>query len=89
MPWELSVEEFRAAVDEATRIRTQAGRTDPLEMVSPFSVPADASASAMLEHVTRWRAAGATAFHVGIGAESWAQYLERLAWFGQHVIARA
>jgi probable F420-dependent oxidoreductase len=88
VPWELTPEDFRAAADEAMRTRTQAGRTDPLEMVSPFSVPADASTDAMLERVTRWRAAGATAFHVGIAAESWNEYLDRLAWFGQHVIAR-
>ena len=77
-----------AAVDEAMRIRTQAGRTDPIEMVSPLSVPADATAAAMIERVQRWRGVGATAFHIGIGAESWDEYLDRLAWFGREVIAR-
>jgi hypothetical protein len=38
--------------------------------------------------VTRWREAGATAFHVGLAAETWAQYLDRVAWFGRTVIAR-
>ena len=56
--------------------------------MAPLTVSADASADPVLRDVTRWREAGATAFHVGLVAESWPQYLDRLAWFGRAVIAR-
>ena len=89
MPWELTPAEFRVAADEARALRAQAGRQDALEMVAPLSAAADDGAGALLERVATWRAAGATAFHTGIEAGSFAGYLERLAWFGREVIARA
>jgi len=88
VPWELTPEEFRASVDEARRMRAAAGRSDALETVAPLSAPAGATADGVRADVERWQAAGATAFHVGIGAESFAEYLERVAWFGRDVIAR-
>ena len=66
--------------------------TRPLRTRSSWSRrsarPADAVADAVLADVTRWREAGATAFHVGVAADSFAEYLRRLAWFGREVIAR-
>jgi alkanesulfonate monooxygenase SsuD/methylene tetrahydromethanopterin reductase-like flavin-dependent oxidoreductase (luciferase family) len=73
---------------DARRIRAAAGRSDALETVAPLSAPAGATADGVRADVERWQAAGATAFHVGIGAESVAEYLERVAWFGRDVIAR-
>ena len=37
--------------------------------------------------VAVWTRSGATAFHVGIPAETLADLLERLEWFGREVIA--
>jgi hypothetical protein len=36
----------------------------------------------------RWREAGATAFHVGVAAASFAAYLDRLAWVADAIMAR-
>jgi probable F420-dependent oxidoreductase len=88
VPWQLTPEEFAGLVTEARRLRERAGRTTPLECVAPLGVAADADADAVVAEAARWRAAGATAFHVGVGAETWPQYLDRVAWIGREVIAR-
>ena len=88
IPWELSAEDFAAKAAYARALRHDGGRSDSFTLVAPLGVAATASADAVLRDVTRWREAGANAFHVGIAAESWLQYLDRLAWFGQAVIAR-
>jgi hypothetical protein len=88
VPYELVPAEFAALVDRARELRAAAGRADPFTLVAPFAVAADAGAERLLEDAARWRAAGATAFHVGIGAASWSDYLDRLAWFGHEVAPR-
>jgi probable F420-dependent oxidoreductase len=88
IPWELTPEDFAAKAAYARHLRHDAGRSDAFTLVAPLAVPPEAPADVVLRDVTRWREAGATAFHVGVGAESWAQYLDRLAWFGRAVISR-
>ena len=88
IPWELTPEDFAAKAAYARHLRHDAGRSDTFALVAPLSVPASAVADPVLRDVTRWREAGATAFHVGLAADSWPQYLDRLSWFGRAVIAR-
>jgi probable F420-dependent oxidoreductase len=88
IPWELSPEDFAAKAAYARHLRHDGGRSNRFTLVAPITVPADATAESVLRDVTRWREAGANAFHVGVGAESWAGYLDRLAWFGRSVIAQ-
>lgn len=88
IPWELAAEELAAAVDDARQLRVAADRAGGFEVVAPLAVPFEASADAVLNDVARWRAAGATAFHVGLAAPGLRDYLARLAWFGREV-ARA
>lgn len=89
IPWELGPDELAEGVAYAHDVRARAGREGPFEVLAPLAVPADATAAGVLAAVDRWRTAGATAFHVGLGAESFAEFLTRLAWFGAHVLARA
>ncbi|HJQ84347.1 MAG TPA: TIGR03619 family F420-dependent LLM class oxidoreductase [Candidatus Binatia bacterium] len=84
VPWEVTPEAFREAGAFARSLRDGA----PFELVAPLAVPAGASSDAVLSAVEGWRAAGATAFQVGVAAESLAEHLDRTAWFGREVIAR-
>jgi probable F420-dependent oxidoreductase len=86
IPWELTPEAFAEAVAFARATRQAAGRTDPLELVAPLGVPAGAGVDAVVADAARWRKAGATAFHVGVGAESFSEYLARLDWLGREVM---
>lgn len=88
IPWELSPEDFAAKAAYARHLRHDGGRSETFTLVAPITVAPDATADTVLRDVTRWREAGANAFHVGVGAESWAEYLDRLAWFGRSVIAQ-
>ncbi|HXJ35398.1 MAG TPA: LLM class F420-dependent oxidoreductase [Candidatus Eisenbacteria bacterium] len=88
IPWELTAEDFAAKAAYARHLRHDAGRSDAFQLVAPLAAPAGVIADKVLADVNRWREAGATAFHVGVGADSWPQYLDRLAWFGRSVIAR-
>ncbi len=88
VPWQLGPEEFAALAEQARRLRDQSGRSGAFELVAPLAAAADATAEAVVAEATRWRAAGATAFHVGLGAESFPHYLDRLAWFAAQVVPR-
>ena len=88
VPWQLEPDEFAALADQAKRLRAESGRTDHLELVAPLAAPIGAEAASVVAEAARWRAAGATAFHVGVGAESFAELLDRLAWFGAEVAPR-
>jgi probable F420-dependent oxidoreductase len=89
IPWDVGPGELAAGVGYAGEVRARARRTGRFEVVAPLAAPPEATADALLGAVDRWRAAGATAFHVGIGAGCFAEFLDRLAWFGAEVIARA
>ena len=89
VPWELTPEACRDAGALARRIRAEAALPDVFELVAPLAVPADASADDVVARIEAWRQAGATAFHVGIAAASFAALLDRLAWFGRAVISQA
>ena len=86
VPWELTPPEFGSLVARARALRAEHGRTRPFVAVAPLGVPASATPRALREEIRAWRSAGATAFHVGIGAESFAGFLDRLAWLGAEVI---
>lgn len=86
VPWELSPDTYAATAAFIAKTRADAGRTGDFTFVAPFTVPADATAAALVDDAARWRAAGATAFHSGFGASSLQHLLDRLAWFGENVI---
>jgi probable F420-dependent oxidoreductase len=86
VPWQLTPDECAAAVAFARRVRGDAGRSEPFEVVAPLALPADVSVDALVASAGRWQAAGATAFHVGVVARGMDELVDRLAWFGRHVI---
>jgi len=88
VPWELTPEDCTATVRYARRLRTEAARPDAFEVVAPLTVPLEATAEEVLATVATWRNAGATAFHVGVGARALGELLTRLEWFGREVISR-
>jgi probable F420-dependent oxidoreductase len=86
IPWELTPEACAEATAWARRRRAKMGTSAPLEVVAPLAVPPEAGADAVLAAAQRWRAAGATALHAGVGARSWEEFLGRLAWLGREVL---
>jgi probable F420-dependent oxidoreductase len=88
IPWQLSPDDLAAAAASARTLRAQARRAEPFTLVAPLDVPADAGAAAVLDCAARWRRAGATALHAGIGAESFAHWCERVTWLGSEVLPR-
>lgn len=80
VPWELTAESCRELVSYAHQVRAEAGRPAAFEVVAPLGVAPDADAAALGAAAARWREAGATAFHVGIVAASFTEYLDRLEW---------
>jgi probable F420-dependent oxidoreductase len=88
VPWELTPAEFGSAAAYAKRIRVEAGGTDDLTLVAPLAVSETVTRDELVRRIVEWRTAGATALHVGIGATSFPQFLERLEWFGTQVITR-
>jgi len=89
VPWELSPDELAAAVAQARTVRAEAGRPTAFEVVAPLAVPADADADRAVRHAEALRAAGATAFHVGVlGARSFSEHLDRLRWIATAVMRR-
>lgn len=85
VPWQVTPEELAGLVALARERRAAAGRTDPLEVVVPLTVPHDAGADRVAAEAARWRRAGATGFQVDVEAASRPAYLERLTWFGREV----
>ena len=83
IPWQLAPDDFAAAVAFARRERSS---DTPIELVAPLAVAADAAPASVVEEAGRWRHAGASAFQVGLGARSFAELLERIAWFARDVV---
>jgi len=88
VPWELTSGEYATTAAYIRRLRDEAGRTGPFEMVAPLSVPAGARADDVVAAAAAWRKAGATAFHAGVGAGSLPELLDRFAWCGREVFPR-
>ena len=86
IPWELTPESCAAALTFARRERAAAARPEAFEVIAPLGVDPAASADAVVAAAARWRSAGATGFHVGIAASSFAEYLGRLDWLGRDVM---
>src|SRR5207237_1404174 len=74
------------AVLGAAYARAERATTAPLELVAPLAVAPDAASTSVVEQAGRWLAAGATSFHVGLGARSLTEFLERVAWFAREVM---
>jgi probable F420-dependent oxidoreductase len=89
IPWELGPDALAAGAAEARALRARAGKAEGLEVVAPVAVPPNATADAVLSELARWQKAGATAYHAGIGAGSFAEFVARLEWLGAEVLARA
>ena len=83
IPWQLTPDDFAAA---AAYARAERATGAPLELVAPLAVAADAAPDSVIDEAGRWHRAGATAFHVGLGARSFAEFLERIAWFARDVM---
>jgi probable F420-dependent oxidoreductase len=88
IPWQLAPEEFARAAQEVRARRSTAGKSGAFELVAPLAVPPEAGAAALITAAAEWTAAGATSFHVGVGARSLEEYLARLEWFGSEVAPR-
>jgi len=88
VPWQLEPEACAAAVADARRLRAEACQPGAFEVVAPLAVAAGAATDELVAAASRWRAAGATALHVGIAARGLAELLARLEWFGREVIPR-
>ena len=86
VPWEIDPAQLAAALTEARTVRAKAGMPDAFEVVAPLAVPAGASAERVIEAAGRWRAAGATALQVGFEADSLAELLSRMEFFGRDVM---
>lgn len=87
IPWELTPEDCTRALELARRERATAARAEAFEVIAPLGVAGGARADGIVAAAARWRTAGATGFHVGIGATSFAEYLDRLEWFGRDVMS--
>jgi len=85
IPWQLTPDAFATA---AAYARAERATDAPLELVAPLAVAADAAPGSVVDEASRWRRAGATAFHVGLGARSFPEFLERVAWFAREVMAK-
>jgi probable F420-dependent oxidoreductase len=88
VPWELTPADCAALVAYARGLRAEAGRTGDFEVVAPVGVAPGADAASVVAAAAEWREAGATAFHVGIAAGSFAEWLDRLAWVAADVMPR-
>jgi alkanesulfonate monooxygenase SsuD/methylene tetrahydromethanopterin reductase-like flavin-dependent oxidoreductase (luciferase family) len=88
VPWELTADACAEAVALVRRTRAEAALPDAFDVIAPLSVATTASADDVLAAAAQWRAAGATAFHVGLAARSFEELLDRLAWFGRDVAPR-
>ena len=85
IPWQLTPDDFAAA---AAYARAERATDAPLELVAPLAVAADAAPDSVIDEARRWRRAGATAFHAGLGAGSFTEFLERVAWFARDVMPK-
>ena len=88
IPWELTPEMFAPLAERARTLRAESGRSGAFALVAPLGAAADADAADVAATARRWRSAGATAFHVGLGAGSFDEFLDRLAWLGREVMPR-
>jgi len=88
IPWQTTPEQCASGAAEARRLRSEAGKPAAFEVVAPLAVPAEADADQLVAAARPWREAGATAFHVGLEATSFGEFLARVDWFAREVMAR-
>jgi len=86
IPWELTLEQFRARVERAREAHGRAGRAGKLEVVAPCHVGRTDSSEALAERLQAWRSAGATGAHLGFESSGLDDLLERME-LVQHDVA--
>jgi hypothetical protein len=87
-----SLDDLRAGLDYAVEHAAKVGRATPLDVCfSPFGLDMRSDGlpepAAFRDQVGELRAIGVTWVVASLPAESRNAYLERLAWFGEEVIA--
>jgi probable F420-dependent oxidoreductase len=78
IPWEITLDGFAARATDVRAQHKQRSAGKPFELVAPLHIGRELDAAAIATVFARWRAAGATAFHVGVASNDVAHLLERL-----------
>jgi probable F420-dependent oxidoreductase len=81
IPWETTADTFRAYADDIRAQRVADRRPAPFEFVAPLHVARDVEPAALSAVLEPWRAAGATAVHVGFASNSVGHLIERMERF--------
>jgi probable F420-dependent oxidoreductase len=81
IPWQLTVEEFAAAVTAGKKLRAEHGGGGEFDWIAPLHVARDASRDRVAVSIEEWEKAGATGFHVGFESATVKQFVERMEWF--------
>lgn len=87
IPWQLTRGEFADRVRYIGQVREDAGRSGSFALVAPLSVGRADAPAQILDEIQAWRAAGASAFHLGFEHESLEHLLERIEMFERDVRA--
>lgn len=87
IPWQIAPAEFAARAELARAAHAESGRSGSFAVVAPLSAGRIESADALREEIAAWRAAGATAFHVGFKHRSAADLMDLLERFNTLAIA--
>jgi probable F420-dependent oxidoreductase len=80
IPWQITPAEFDTRAAAARAAHAESGRAGDFTLVAPLAAGRVAEPAALLDEIEQWRAAGATAFHVGFshrGAADLVTLLER------------
>jgi len=85
IPWQLSVEDFAAAVAAGKKLRAEHGRGEGFDWIAPLQVAREATRDTLAAAIEEWEKAGATGFHLGFESRSLAEFLERIEWFQREV----
>jgi probable F420-dependent oxidoreductase len=87
VPWQLSVEDFAAAVSAGEKLRREHGRHGSFDWIAPLHVGLDTTVGALRAEIEGWRGAGASGFHVGVRGRTLEEHLDRVEWFATDVVA--
>lgn len=89
IPWQIDLGVFASHARAAQDAYRQSGRTGSFTVVAPLAAGRVENAAALVDTVAAWRAAGASAFHVGFRHHSCADMIELLERFAHDVVAPA
>lgn len=79
IPWEIERDLFAARLADIRAERAQDGAGGTFDVIAPLHIGRDLDVPSIAALFDRWRAAGATAFHVGVASSDVSHLLERLA----------